>query len=44
MILLCLDSYLIHDHIGHYLDHSPKTSRQTKRAAVKELREITKYL
>jgi uncharacterized protein len=35
---------LIHDHIGHFLDRSSKTPRQTKRAAVKELREITKYL
>jgi uncharacterized protein len=35
---------LIHDHIAHYLDHSSKAPRRTKRAAVKELREITKYL
>jgi uncharacterized protein len=35
---------LIHDHIVHYLDHSSTIPRQTKRAAVKELRQIAKYL
>jgi len=35
---------LIHDHIAHCLDHSVKTPGKTKRAALKELREITKYL
>jgi DNA-binding FrmR family transcriptional regulator len=35
---------LIHDHIAHCLERSSKTLGQTKRAAVKELREITKYL
>jgi uncharacterized protein len=35
---------LIHGHIAHYLDRPSKTSGQAKRAAVKELREITKYL
>jgi DNA-binding FrmR family transcriptional regulator len=35
---------LIHDHIAHCLDRSSKTPGQTKRATLKELREITKYL
>lgn len=35
---------LIHDHIAHCLNRSSKTSGQTKRAALRELREITKYL
>ena len=35
---------LIHDHIAHCLDRSSKISGQTKRAALRELREITKYL
>jgi uncharacterized protein len=35
---------LIHDHIAHCLDRSSKTRGQIKRAALKELREITKYL
>jgi uncharacterized protein len=35
---------LIHDHIDHCLGRSSKPPGQTKRAAVKELREITKYL
>ena len=35
---------LIHDHIVHCLDRSSRTRGQTKRAALKELREITKYL
>jgi DNA-binding FrmR family transcriptional regulator len=35
---------LIHDHIAHCLTRSSKTTGQTKRAALRELREITKYL
>ena len=35
---------LIHDHIVHCLDRSSKTRGQTKRASIKELRKITKYL
>jgi DNA-binding FrmR family transcriptional regulator len=35
---------LIHHHIAHCLDRSSRTRGQTKRAALKELREITKYL
>jgi DNA-binding FrmR family transcriptional regulator len=35
---------LIHDHIAHCLNRSSKSPGQTKRAALRELREITKYL
>ena len=35
---------LIHDHIGHCLDRSVGTSGPKRRTALKEFREITKYL
>jgi hypothetical protein NreA len=35
---------LIHDHIAHCLDSSAKAPGKTTRSALKELREITKYL
>ncbi len=35
---------LIHDHISHCLDRSISTPGRQRRAALKEFREITKYL
>ncbi|MGG6739719.1 UNVERIFIED_CONTAM: metal-sensing transcriptional repressor [Streptococcus suis] len=35
---------LIHDHIGHCLDHAMQSNGQDAAEAVREFKEITKYL